>query len=62
MANSIKLVALVEQSGKLFVLTHNYSAYPMIRQAQSMVVAGDLGIIQLVQVEYPQAEASRVAH
>ena len=48
------LVDLVEQSGKLFVLTHNYSGYPMIRQAQSMVANGELGRIQLVQVEYPQ--------
>ena len=49
-----RLIDLVEQSGKLFVLTHNYSAYPMIRQAQSMVANGELGRIQLVQVEYPQ--------
>ena len=48
------LVDLVEQSGKLFVLAHNYSGYPMIRQAQSMVANGELGRIQLVQVEYPQ--------
>ena len=48
------LVDLVEQTGKLFVLTHNYSGYPMIRQAQSMVANGELGRIQLVQVEYPQ--------
>jgi predicted dehydrogenase len=38
----------------IFALTHNYSGYPMIRQAQSMVAAGDLGDIRLVQAEYPQ--------
>lgn len=48
------LVALVEKSGKLFVLTHNYTGYPMIRQARAMVAAGDLGDIRLVQAEYPQ--------
>lgn len=53
-ADAEALVQLVEQSGKLFVLTHNYSGYPMIRQAQSMVQKGELGVIQLVQVEYPQ--------
>ncbi|RFC64597.1 gfo/Idh/MocA family oxidoreductase [Fulvimarina endophytica] len=49
--------ALAEIAGKadaLFVLTHNYSAYPEIRRARAMVAAGDLGSIRLVQVEYAQ--------
>ncbi|SKA71303.1 Predicted dehydrogenase [Thiothrix eikelboomii] len=54
LADAEALVKLVEQRDRLFVLTHNYSGYPMIRQAQSMVAAGELGAIQLVQVEYPQ--------
>lgn len=48
------LVKLVERSGKLFVLTHNYTGYPMIRQARAMVRDGMLGQIRLVQAEYPQ--------
>ena len=48
------LAALVEQSGKLFVLTHNYTGYPMVRQARAMVAAGELGDIRVVQAEYPQ--------
>ncbi|WP_206615487.1 Gfo/Idh/MocA family protein [Solirhodobacter olei] len=48
------LVELVETSGKLFVLTHNYTGYPMIRQARAMVRDGVLGEIRLVQAEYPQ--------
>ena len=48
------LVDLVDRSGKVFVLTHNYTGYPMIRQARAMVASGDLGEIRLVQVEYPQ--------
>ncbi|WP_173932462.1 Gfo/Idh/MocA family oxidoreductase [Chelativorans sp. Marseille-P2723] len=48
------LVEKVRQSGKLFVLTHNYSGYPMIRQARQMVREGALGDIILVQAEYPQ--------
>jgi predicted dehydrogenase len=38
----------------VFALTHNYSGYPMIRQAKAMVAAGELGEIRLVQGEYPQ--------
>ena len=38
----------------IFALTHNYSGYPMIRQAKAMVAAGELGDIRLVQGEYPQ--------
>lgn len=48
------LVDLVGKSGKLFVLTHNYTGYPMVRQARAMVRDGTLGEIRLVQAEYPQ--------
>jgi predicted dehydrogenase len=41
-------------SGVVFALTHNYTGYPMIRQAKAMVDAHDLGDIRLVQVEYAQ--------
>ncbi len=44
----------VKKSGKIFCLTHNYTGYPMVRQARAMVSAGDLGIIRLIQVEYVQ--------
>ncbi|MEO1019241.1 MAG: Gfo/Idh/MocA family oxidoreductase [Pseudomonadota bacterium] len=44
----------VEASGKVFVLTHNYTGYPMIRQARAMIEAGELGAIRLVQAEYAQ--------
>jgi predicted dehydrogenase len=49
-----KLAALVEKGSALFVLTHNYTGYPMVRQAREMVRAGELGQIRLVQVEYVQ--------
>ena len=55
LADARSLAALVRKSGKLFVLTHNYTAYPMVRQARRMVVAGEIGKIRVVQVEYPQA-------
>lgn len=38
----------------IFALTHNYSGYPMIRQARAMVASGELGDIRVVQGEYPQ--------
>ncbi|MFT7595340.1 MAG: putative dehydrogenase [Paracoccaceae bacterium] len=49
-----KLVQLAEKSDALFVLSHNYTGYPMVRQAREMIQAGDLGDLRVVQVEYPQ--------
>lgn len=49
-----KLAELVDKSGAVFVLTHNYTGYPMVRQARQMVRDGQLGGIRVVQVEYPQ--------
>lgn len=44
----------VQESGLIFCLTHNYTGYPMVRQARAMVEDGQLGTIRLVQVEYVQ--------
>jgi predicted dehydrogenase len=54
LAEAKKLAALVEKTGKVFVLTHNYTAYPMVRQAREMVAKDMLGDIRVVQAEYPQ--------
>ena len=54
LADAKKLVAAAEKSDALFILTHNYTGYPMVRQAREMVATGELGDIRLVQVEYPQ--------
>lgn len=54
LADARKLVNLAEKSDALFVLTHNYTGYPMVRQARQMVADGDVGTIRLVQAEYPQ--------
>ena len=48
------LVEKAQQSGALFVLTHNYTGYPMVRQARSMIKEGKLGKLRLVQAEYAQ--------
>jgi predicted dehydrogenase len=54
LAEAKKLAKAAEASGVVFALTHNYTGYPMIRQAKAMVAAGDLGDIRVVQVEYAQ--------
>jgi len=48
------LKAIAEKSGLLFCLTHNYTGYPMVKQARDMIKAGKLGKIRKVVVEYPQ--------
>jgi predicted dehydrogenase len=54
LAECESLAAAVASSGKVFVLTHNYTGYPMIRQAREMIAANELGAIRVIQVEYPQ--------
>jgi len=49
-----EVLARVEETGLVFCLTHNYTGYPMVRQARAMVQDGLLGEIRLVQVEYVQ--------
>src|SRR5437588_12427304 len=48
------LFALVERSNVVFALTHNYTGYPAVRQAQAMVQQGLIGDIRKVLVEYIQ--------
>ena len=48
------LVRLVEQTDVVFALTHNYTGYPMVKQARHMVATGELGDLLKVIVEYPQ--------
>ncbi|MBT0959065.1 Gfo/Idh/MocA family oxidoreductase [Alphaproteobacteria bacterium KMM 3653] len=54
LADAKKLVAAAEKSDAQFILTHNYTGYPMVRQARAMVAEGALGKIRVVQAEYPQ--------
>src|SRR5665213_4563872 len=49
-----ELVALTKKTGLVFALTHNYTGYPMIRQAREMIAAGELGDLRLGQAEYAQ--------
>ncbi len=48
------LKKLVHKNKVIFALTHNYSAYPMLREAKKIVTSGKLGKVNLINVEYPQ--------
>lgn len=54
MQDARSLADLLQQTGLPFVLTHNYTGYPLVREARARVLAGELGTIRVVQVEYPQ--------
>lgn len=54
MDEALKLEELVDGSGLLFALTHNYTGYPMVKQAREMIANDELGKIRRVVVEYPQ--------
>ena len=48
------LKAVAEKAKALFILTHNYTGYPLVKEARDMVHTGQLGKIRKVVVEYPQ--------
>ena len=52
--DALDLAETVRRTRLVFGLTHNYTGYPLIRQAREMVLAGELGSLRLIQVEYPQ--------
>ena len=54
LAEAKKLAAIVQKSGQLYGLTHNYTGYPLVKQAREMVATGKLGNIRKIVVEYPQ--------
>ncbi|MDJ0987246.1 MAG: Gfo/Idh/MocA family oxidoreductase [Desulfobacterales bacterium] len=54
LAEAKKLTSIVDNSGIIFGLTHNYTGYPMVKQARHMVQSGELGDILKIVVEYPQ--------
>jgi predicted dehydrogenase len=52
--DALDLAQTVRRTDLLFAVTHNYTGYPMVRQAREMVADGELGPIRVVQVEYAQ--------
>ena len=57
LAEGRKLREVVRKSGKVFALTHNYTGYPMVKEAREWVQSGKIGKILKVVVEYPQGYA-----
>lgn len=49
-----QLREVVNRTGLTFALTHNYTGYPMVKQARHMIKKGELGQLRKVVVEYPQ--------
>lgn len=62
LAAALDLVRAVRESGRLFALTHNYAAYPMVRHARAMVADGALGAVRLVQAEFAVGVPAMVRH
>jgi len=54
LAEAEELAQLVGQSQSVFAVTHNYTGYPLVRQAREMALAGELGEIQAIRAEYIQ--------
>lgn len=49
-----EIVKTVQETGLVFALTHNYTGYPMVKEAKHLIKTGALGAIRKVLVEYPQ--------
>ena len=52
--DAVALEKLVKKTKIIFALTHNYSAYPMLREAKELVANNKIGKIKVINVEYPQ--------
>ncbi|MEM7046844.1 MAG: Gfo/Idh/MocA family oxidoreductase [Pseudomonadota bacterium] len=55
------LFKAAKKSKALFILTHNYTGYPLVRHARQMVANGELGSVRVIQAEYPQGWLHREA-
>ncbi len=54
LAQAEELARVVQRTGVVFALTHNYTGYPLVRQARDMILAGELGEINAVRATYLQ--------
>ncbi len=54
LAQAERLAAAVDASGVVFAVTHNYTGYPLVRQARQMILSGELGEINAIRVFYLQ--------
>ena len=60
LADAETLREVVNESGCVFALTHNYAGYPMVREARARIAAGELGAVRIVQAEYASGARSRL--
>jgi predicted dehydrogenase len=58
LAEGREFAEIVKKSGKVFALTHNYTGYPMVKEARAIVKSGRLGRLLKIVAEYPQGYAS----
>ena len=54
LSDALELEKIVQRTGLIFGLTHNYTGYPMVRQARQMIRDGALGKLRVIQIEYAQ--------
>ena len=54
LAEAEALAKVVAGSGVVFAVSHNYTGYPLVRQAREMILGGELGEIQAIRAEYIQ--------
>jgi len=54
LAQAEELLKVVEKSGVVFAVTHNYTGYPLVRQAREMILNGELGEINAIRSCYIQ--------
>lgn len=59
LASGRRVAEAVRGSGLVLCLAHNYSGYPMVREARAMIAAGEIGRVHLVQVSYLQGTLGR---
>ena len=60
LAEAETLREVVDESGCVFALTHNYAGYPMVREARARIAVGELGAVRIVQAEYASGARSRL--
>ncbi len=54
LAQAEELAKVVDRSGAVFAVSHNYTGYPLVRQARQMILSGELGEINAVRSNYMQ--------
>src|SRR5262245_54377393 len=54
LAQAEQLAEVVKRTGVVFAVTHNYTGYPLVRQAREMVKSGELGEINVIRAFYIQ--------